>query len=224
MKGFPLPAFIFWLFAVMICFPVASAGEGGAQTQIVETEGSAPVAGGDLARAMNEAVRDALQKAVEQVAGRWFAPQDAARKSQAFNEQIIGRAEGFIQEYRVVSGITAFDVYTVAIRASVLADNLRSELLRLGLIRPPQQKNALAQISLTIRGIHTYGDYVKCRGILKDRIPGIREIILREASWSLARFDIAGEESVSIVAERLREKMAVDIEHQDERVLEVHLR
>jgi hypothetical protein len=182
-------------------------------------EGSASVIGGDLARARSEAVREALQKAVEQVAGRWLTPQDAAGKSHVLNEQITDRAEGFIQEYRIVSETTVLDIHTVAVRASVLADSLRKDLLGLGLIRPTQLKLPTTRISLTIRGIRTYDDYVKCRVMLKDQIPGIREIIPREASWSLARFDIAAEGTVPTLAERLREKLMVEIQYQDDRVL-----
>jgi len=224
MKGFPLPVIFFCLFVIMIFFPAVSPGEGIVPTQVVETEGSAPVTGSDLARARSEAVRDALQKAVEQVAGRWLAPQDVAAKSQVLKEQITDRAEGFIQEYRIVSEVTVLDVHTVEVRASVLADNLRNDLLVLGLIKPTQVKLPVTRIFLTIRGIRTYGEYVKCRGILKDRIPGIREIIPCEASWTLARFDVAVEGIIPTLAERLREKLAVEIQYQDDRVLEVYLK
>lgn len=224
MKGLTLPAAISCLFALVICFPAASRGEESASIQVVEAEGSASVTSGDLARARSEAVREALQKAVEQVAARWLSPQDVTGKSQVIRERITGRAEGFIQEYRIVSETTALEVHTVAVRASVLADTLRKDLLELGLIRPTQLKIPVTRISLTLRGIRTYGDYVKCRAILQDRIPGIREIVLREASWSVARFDLGAEGTVPTLAERLREKLAVEIQYQDDRVLEVHLR
>ncbi|MBE0558913.1 MAG: flagellar assembly protein T N-terminal domain-containing protein, partial [Proteobacteria bacterium] len=195
-----------------------------APTEVVEAEGSALVTGGDLARARNEAVREALQKAVEQVAGHWLTLQDSGDKSPALKERITDQAEGFIQEYRIVSETTVLDVHTVAVRASVLAENLRKDLVEIGLVRPIQPELPVIRISLTIRGIHAYGDYVKCRAVLRDRIPGIREIILREAAWGLARFDIAAEGTVPVLSARLQEKLAVDLQYQDDRILEVHLR
>jgi hypothetical protein len=223
MKGSSLPVIFFCLFAMIIFFPAVSTGEGIAPAQVVETEGSAPVTGSDLARARSGAVRDALRRAVEQVAGRWLSPQDAV-KSPIFQELITDRAEGFIQEYRIVSEVTVFDVHAVAVRASVLADNLRNDLLALGLIRPTLRKLPVTQIFLTIRGIRTYGEYVKCREILKDRIPGIREFVLREATWSLARFEVAVEGPVPALADRLREKLMGEIQYQDDRALEVDLK
>jgi len=224
MNGRTLPAAIACLIVLMISFPAVSRCEGVTPTQVVEAEGSASVTGGDLARARSEAVREALQKAVAQVAGRWLTPQDAADKSQMLKERIADRAEGFIQEYRIVSETSVLDVHAVVIRASVLADSLRKDLIELGLIRPAQLNLPVTRISLTIRGIRTYGDYVKCRSILQERIPGVREISLREASWSLARFDIATEGTIPVLAERLREKLGGDVQHRDDRVLEVNLR
>lgn len=216
-------AFLF-LFAIMIGTPFVSFAEEIAPAQAVETEGSAPIAGGDLARARSEAVRDALQKAVEQVVGRWLAPQEAAGKPAEFKEQITDRAEGFIQEYRIISEKTAFDLYTVAVRATVLTDSIRDELQELGLIRQAQGKPPVKRISLIIRGIRTYGDYVRCRGVLKEKVPEIREIVLREASRGLARFDIAAEGTTRTVAERIRDKLGVEIQVQDDRVLEVEVK
>lgn len=224
MKRLRLPKIIYFLCAIMIGSPLVSSAEEVSLTQVVETEGTARIAGGDLARARNEAVLDALKKATEQVAGRWLAPQEAARKSALLKEQITGHAEEFIQEYRIVSEITAVDLYTVAIRATVLADSIRNDLREVGLIGQVQPKPPVNGISLTIRGIRTYSDYIRCRRVLKEKISEIREIIPREASWGLARFDVVAEGTAQTVAERLRDKLAMEIQVQDDRVLEVHLR
>lgn len=223
MKRSLLPLVILVLFVIVIGAACIAPAEEVLPTQAVETEGSARIAGGDLARARNEAVRDALQKAVEQVAGRWLAPQEAAKGSPLLQEQITDRAEGFIQEYRIVSEVTAGDLYTVAIRATVLADSIRNDLKGLGLIGQTQLKQSATRISLTIRGIRTYADYLRCGEVLKEKIPEVREIIPREASWGLARFDIAADGTAQTVAERLRDKLAVEIKVQDDRVLDVQL-
>ncbi len=224
MRELKVSSFVLLLLAVMICFPAVSSCTEVMATQVVEVEGSAPVIGLGLARARNEAVRDALQKAVVQVANRFLAPQDAERKSQLLKEQIYSRAEGFIQDYRLVFETSAMDVYTVAIRVTVFADGIRNELQKLGLIRSNQYALVPAGITLIIRGIRSYNDYARCYGILKDRIPGIRAAVPREASWGLARFDVAADGTIPTVAERLREKLTGEIQRQDDRSLEIYLR
>lgn len=222
MKRLPLTSAVYFFVAIMIGSPALSPADEVLPTQAVETEGRGRIVGGDLARARNEAVRDALQKAVEQVAGRWINAQEAASKDAVLRELIIDRADGFIKEYRIVSETTGVDLYTVAVRATVLANNIRNDLRGVGLARETQP--SVNRLSLIIRGIRTYGDYTRCRGVLREKMPEIREIIPREALWGLARFDIAAEGTAQAVAERLRDKLAVDIQRQDDLMLEVHLR
>lgn len=219
-----MPVFIFFLFAVMIFCPSLSLGEERGRTQVFETEGIAAVIGSDLARARDGAVRDALQKAVTRATGQWLAPQDAGRKYEILRERIYDRAEEFTQDFRILFEISDQDIYSVTVRATIFSDRIRKDLQELGLINPPVQNPTVTRILLTIRGIRTYNDYIRLRGMLKERIPGIREAVLREVSWGLARFDIAAEGTVAAVAERLRKKLAADIQHQDDRFLELNLR
>lgn len=193
-------------------------------TQVVEVEGSAQVIGLDLARARTEAIRDALLKAVVQAANRFLAPREAEQKSTLLNERIYSHAEGFIQDYRLISESSVLDVYTVAMRVTVFTDGIRDELQGLGLTGLDRPYFVAAGLPLTIHGIGSYGDYARCYGILKARIPGIRAIIPREASWGQARFDIAVEEAIPTVAERLRERLKGEIRRQDEQGLEIRLR
>lgn len=224
MSGTTIPAFIFFLVTILVFPPSVSFGEGTDVTQVVETEGSAQISGGDLARARNEAVRDALQKAVAQMASRWLLLLESDKQSQKLNERIIDRAEGFIQDYRIVSERSGPDYYAVIVRATVFADSIRIELQGLDLIMQKQAKLPVSTISLTIRGIRAYSDYAKWRGILKDGISGVRDIAFREASWGSARFDIAAEGAVGTITEQLQDKFRADIRPLDERMVEINLK
>jgi len=219
-----MPVFIVFLFTVMIFCPSLSLGEERGRTQVFETEGISVVIGSDLARARDGAVRDALQKAVTRATGQWLTSQDAERKYEILRERIYDRAEEYTQDFRILFEISDQDIYSVTVRATVFSDRIRKDLQELALINPPVQNPSVTRIFLTIRGIRTYSDYVRLRGMLKERIPGIREAVPREASWGLARFDIAAEGTVAVAAERLREKLAADIQHQDDRFLELNLR
>lgn len=216
--------FILSLFVLAACPPAGVCAEGGTAAQIVEAEGTAPVTGNDLARARNEAVRDALRKSVEQAISRWLTPADAAARLPLVKEQILDRAEGFIQEYRIVSEMTVGDVHTVAVRVSVLTDSLRDDLQRLGLAKTVQHTIPATHIAVTIRGIRSAGDYLRCRATLKEAIAGIREVIPREAAWNLVRFDVAAEGGVPVLIERMRGKLAVEVERQDAGAVEVRLK
>jgi hypothetical protein len=205
-------------------YPGVSPGEERSGIQVVETEGIAAVVGFDLAAARDEAVRDALQKAVARTAGRWLAPQQEERQYKVLKEKLYDRAEGFIQDFRILFEISDSEIYSVTVRATVFAEDIRKDLQELGLIASPLQNPPLIRISLTLRGVRDYGDYVRWRAMLQDLLPGIRGVILREASWGMTRFEVAVEGTVSAVAARLREKLGVEVQQRDERAMEVDLR
>lgn len=225
MTGFKgILTFSFLFLMAIASYPAVSPGEERGGIREVETEGIAAVVGFNLAAARDEAVRDALQKAVARTAGRWLAPQEEERQYKVLKERLYDRAEGFIQDFRILFEISDSEIYSVTVRATVLAEGIRKDLQELGLITFPLQNPPLIRISLTLRGVRGYGDYVRWRAMLQDLLPGIRAVITREASWGTTRFDVAVEGTVSAVADRLREKLGVEVQQKDDRVLEVNLR
>jgi hypothetical protein len=224
MKDCPMPVFIAFLLMVMVFCPSLSPGEERGRTQVLETEGISLVIGSDLARAREGAIRDALQKAVVGVTRQWLTSQDVERKYEILRERIYDRAEEYTQDFRILFEISDQDIYSVTVRTTIFSDRIRKDLQELALINPPVQNPSVTRIFLTIRGIRTYSAYVRVRGMLKERIPGIREAVPREASWGLARFDIAAEGTVAAVAEQLKEKLAADIQYHGDRFLELNLR
>lgn len=217
------PAFIFFLLTAAICLPAVSDGEEGRGVHVVEAEGIAAVTGLDVAGARDEAVRDALQKAVERTAGQWLSQQDLARRYEKLKEKLYDRAEGFIQDFRILFEISDSDIYYVNVRATVFADSVRGELEHLSLIGPSLRRPPPIVISLTLRGVRDYGAYVRWKDILKDALPGIRAITPREASWGAVRFDVTVEGTAAAVSESLREKLGVEVRQPDDRSLEVDL-
>jgi hypothetical protein len=226
MKSYKMLSYIFSFFLVftLVFFPAVSSGDEEAPMQVVEVEGSSLVSGHDLARARNEALQDALQKAVMQAVGRFVVPQDMERKLQLIRERIAIKAEEFIQDYRVVSETTSLDIHIVLIRATVFAESIRKELHESGVIKREEQKTALTELSLTIRGIRTYSDYLRCRSVLKERLPGIRTVLPKEASWGVVRFDMTTDVTLAAITELIREKMATEIRHDGGLTLEATLK
>jgi hypothetical protein len=219
-----MPVFFIFLFALIILYPAVSPCEESERTQVFETEGIAAVIGSDLARAREGAIQDALQKAVIKATGQWLTPQDAERKYVLLRERIYERADEYTQDFRILFELSDPDIYSVTVRATVFSEKMRNDLQNLGLITPPVNPPSVNTIFLMIRGIRTFGDYVRLRGTLKERIPGVRESVPREASWRSARFDVVAEGTVADFTERLREKLGAEIQYQDDRFLELNLR
>lgn len=215
--------FVFLLFSTIL-FPLHSPGQEKGDVRTFETEGMAAVIGSDLARAREGAVRDALQKAVEQATEQWLTLPSEGRREELLRERIYGRAEEFVQDYRILFEMADEDIYFVTVRATVIANEIRKDLQELGLVEPPAANPATKRMILTIRGIRGYGDYVRVKGALKAKESGIREAIPREASPGAASFDIVVEGAAATAAEALKKRLAADLSHQDDRLLELRLK
>lgn len=215
--------FISFLFLTILS-PLNSPGQEKGDNRTFETEGVAAVTGADLARARGEAVRDALQKAVELAAEQWLTPSSDRRHEVLLRERIYGRAEEFVQDYRILFEKADEDIYFVTVRVTVVLQEIRKDLQELGLIEPPVAYPASKRMILTIRGIRDYSDYLRVKGVLKTKESGIREAIPREASPETVSFDIRVEGAVATAAEALKKRLAADLGHQDDRLLELRLK
>jgi cardiolipin synthase (CMP-forming) len=218
-----MPSFFLFLIAGAILCPSISLGSERGSIVVFETEGIAAVIGFDLARARDAAIQDALQKAVAKAVEKWLTPQRTEQNFTLLKVRIYDRAEEFTQDYRILFEISDPDIYSVTVRATVFSDSIRKELQDSGLIKTTVQNPFVTRMILTVRGIRTYGEFSRLRILLKEKIPGIREVVPREAAWGIARFDISGEGTIATMAERLREKLAIKILYQDDQTLELHL-
>ena len=97
---------------------------------------------GDVAQGRDEAIRDALRRAVEQAVGISIEGRTLMVDMQVVEDRVIGQAAGFVRSYRVLQESRDADLYRVTIEAVVdtglLVDDLEGfgALLRLTLGNP----------------------------------------------------------------------------------------
>ncbi len=95
-----------------------------------------------VAAARDEAIRDALRRAVEQAVGVSIEGRTLMVDLQVVEDRVVGRADGFVRSYWVIHESRDADVYRVTVEAAVdsslIADDLEGfgALLRLSLGNP----------------------------------------------------------------------------------------
>ena len=104
-----------------------------AQTQTVVAEGMAGVQG-DPAIARDNAIQDALRKAVEQAVGTMVASETLVENFQVVRDNIYNKSSGYIKEYKIVKESPGKDLHTVTISAVVGTGELKNDLGALGLM------------------------------------------------------------------------------------------
>jgi hypothetical protein len=116
--------------------PVSSSSEvvvsGGDGTEVLAEGAAAIAAGADIAR--DQALRDALRKAVEQGVGTYVSSESRVQNFQLISDRIYSQASGYVASYRVVSEDRADDLYRVVVRARVKLDRIEDDLAAIGIL------------------------------------------------------------------------------------------
>jgi hypothetical protein len=118
--------FIFFLFWAAPIF--------GQQAQTITAEGVGAVIGGDRAIARDQAINDALRKAVEQAVGTMVSSETMVQNFQTLNDRIYTQTQGYIQNYRILSENPGPNIHQVTIQAKVALGNLEKDLQALGFL------------------------------------------------------------------------------------------
>jgi hypothetical protein len=134
------------LIRVVLCFVIIVAlaksvhGEQSLQSQIVKAEGMGAIVNNDKAIARDNAIEDALRKAVEQAVGTLVSSETMVENFQLLNDSIYTKTEGYIQKYKVISESPAENIYKVNIEATVALGNLKNDLAAVGLLMARKHK------------------------------------------------------------------------------------
>ncbi len=121
-------------FVLCALFTAIGVQEGVAQTtQTVTSEGMAGVQG-NPAIARDNAIQDALRKAVEQAVGTMVASETLVENFQVVRDNIYNKSQGYVKEYKVVKESPGKDLYAVTISATVSTESLKNDLGALGLL------------------------------------------------------------------------------------------
>lgn len=120
-----------WLVLALLCGGMPAYGQ---QTQTVTAEGVGAVFGNDRAIARDQAIQDALRKAVEQAVGTLVSSETMVQNFQTLNDKIYTQTQGYIQNYRILSETPGTNVHQVTIQATVAIGDLEKDLQALGFL------------------------------------------------------------------------------------------
>jgi hypothetical protein len=120
-----------WLILALLCGGIPAFGQ---QAQTITAEGVGAVFGNDRAIARDQAIQDALRKAVEQAVGTLVSSETMVQNFQTLNDRIYTQTQGYIQNYRVLSETPGSNIHTVTIQATVAIGDLEKDLQALGFL------------------------------------------------------------------------------------------
>ena len=180
---------VFSLLGVVLIIGAPCLARDNDDIRTLEVEGTGSIAGGDFSRGRSEAIRAALRRAVEEATVLWLPAGLPAQKMRAVREALDARAEGYIQDYRIIAEKPSPTLYTVVVRATVSAGNIKKDLQALGFLKAPQPGNTTVLVTLTISGLASYADYGKLKKLLSG-LGGVQSFTEQQMEWRTARLDL----------------------------------
>ncbi len=112
------------------------------QITSITVEGIGAIVKGDLAIAKDNALNDALRKAVEQTVGTLVQAQTLVDKYQLISDEIYTKSQGYIKKYSVISERPDLNqgILKVTIQADVSIGDIKNDLNAIGLLLERKNK------------------------------------------------------------------------------------
>lgn len=131
----------FYILLLASCFLFVSPSYSQQITSIT-VEGIGAIVKGDLAIAKDNALNDALRKAVEQAVGTLVQAQTLVDKYQLISDEIYTKSQGYIKKYSVISERPDLNqgILKVTIQADVSIGDIKNDLNAIGLLLERKNK------------------------------------------------------------------------------------
>ncbi|MCX5868864.1 MAG: flagellar assembly protein T N-terminal domain-containing protein [Proteobacteria bacterium] len=100
----------------------------------VIAEGVGAVTVGNQAKARDEAMRDAMRKAIEQAVGTMISSETIVENFQLLSDKIYSQTSGYVRTYQVVSEGAEGELYRIRIKAEVSLTQIKNDLAAIGLL------------------------------------------------------------------------------------------
>ncbi|HDI83618.1 MAG TPA: hypothetical protein ENF18_07505, partial [candidate division WOR-3 bacterium] len=126
--------------------PAQETGSG--EVTIVEAVGDGSIVQGDLAKARDDAIENALRNAVEQTVGMLLSSETITKNFMTIDDRIYSRSTGYVQRYEILNEGKKNDfIYEVKVKAYVKKGMVKDDLAAIGLLL--RRKNLRRMMGLT---------------------------------------------------------------------------
>lgn len=192
---------------------------------VLQVEGNAPVVKNDEARAREEAVKNALERAILQASAKILLNKYEDEKFQSVKSIMVGKVDRYIKNYRIVSENRRHDEYTANVHAVVALQPVQEDLLQMGILQDQREKE-LTSVSLSLTGMKKYSEFDRIRNFLQSRSKTVKNIYPCRLEWQQATFNLRLDEDVqSLIAEFEKTgRYTIDSVNKNQNAVEINLR
>ena len=172
-------------------------------TASFQVEGSAKIKRDDLAKARDEAIQNALEKAIIEAVSTLPEMSVNQEDFNLVKNIIIREPHKYVLYYTIAEENRQPENFQIRANVVVGVLALKNDLNKMGFLsRNVTGQNEL-KILLTVQGIAKYTEYAKIRDFLQSRIKLIRYIYPARFTWQEAQFEVEALADAQVLADEL---------------------
>jgi hypothetical protein len=156
----------------------------------LDVQGNADIKQNDLARAREEAIQDAIEKAILGATAKLMSIPVDDDRFQPVKSIIIDEPDKYINNYKIVAEMKKPASYEVNVHVVVNLVNLKNDLDKMGFLQGVQTEKTSPIFLLDVKGLKKYSDFLRLKEFLQSRTKIVKNIYLCRFEWQQARFEI----------------------------------
>ena len=176
------------VFLVFWCVPAFAQGEAGVVN--VAVEGKATIYSNDVALAREEAIREALRRAIQNAAADLLAIPVRDKKFLPVKNEIIGQQDRYINNYKITAESKQGESYLVTVNVTVSLQDLKNDLAKIGFRHITGAEKTNVILFLEVKGLKKYSDFLYLKEFLKKRARIVKHIDSQSYEWQKARLEL----------------------------------
>ncbi|MBN1473446.1 MAG: flagellar assembly protein T N-terminal domain-containing protein [Syntrophaceae bacterium] len=185
-KYLSLPVIIILIF---FAFTVHAQKEASANVTL-SVEGSAKIKNENVAKAREEAIQNALEKAILEVGSNLSELSVKDENFQLIKRIIVQEPDKYIAYYTITQESRQEQEFNVKANVVVASAALKNDLHKMGFLHNNLIDKNNVIVFLAVKGIKSYAAYSKIKKILQSRVNLVKNIYPGTFTWQEAEFEI----------------------------------
>jgi hypothetical protein len=194
--------FLSFLFFLFLGFTFAHARESENLLNL-DAEGNAKISQNDVAGARDEAIQDALEKAIHLAASFLLSMPLSDEKFEAVKNALNENADKYVSNYRITNENRESDTYSVNVNVSVLLSDLKNDLTKMGFLHSFDKDKANLVVSLQVNNLKKYTDFSRLREFLQKHNKVVKNTYSFHFEWQKANMEMEIIGTAQVLADEL---------------------
>ena len=168
-------------------------------------QGAAQIKRNNVAVAREEAIQEALEKAILEAASKILSIPVKDENFQLVKSILLNEPDKYVYYYKITEENKQPQTFIVNVNVVVDFLGLKNDLNKMGFLNAPQMEKNNVKVFLNVNGLKNYSEYVRIKEFLQSRAKLVKNIYPSRFEWQQAHFEIEIYGNVQSLANDLEE-------------------